>query len=85
MIAVYVDDIVLAGKSERKLSEVKNALAARFDVKDLGKLHYFVGVKVVQDQENVRIWIGQPAYTDNVLVWRMQSLSVHQLILEQSS
>ena len=42
----------------------KNALAARFDVKDLGKLHYFVGVKVVQDQENVRIRIGQPVYTE---------------------
>ena len=26
-----------------------------------------MGVKVVQDQENVRIWIGQPVYTENVL------------------
>ena len=49
VIAVYVDDIVLAGKSDRKLSEVKKALASKFDVKDLGKLHYFLGVKVVQD------------------------------------
>ena len=44
VIAIYVDDIVLAGRSDRKLSEVKNALAARFDVKDLGSLHYFLGV-----------------------------------------
>jgi hypothetical protein len=41
VIAVYVDDIVLAGKSDRKLSEVKKALASKFGVKDLGKLHYF--------------------------------------------
>ena len=39
VIAVYVDDIVLAGKSNRKMSEVKNALASRFDVKDMGRLH----------------------------------------------
>lgn len=54
MIAVYVDDIhvVLVGWSDRKLSEVKNALASRFDVKYLGQLHYFLGVKAIQNQES---------------------------------
>ena len=67
VIAVYVDDIVLAGKSNRKMSEVKNALASKFDVKDMGKLHYFLGVKVIQDQEGEKIWIGQPAYAESIL------------------
>ena len=31
VIVVYVNDIVLTGKSDRKMSEVKNALASRFD------------------------------------------------------
>ena len=43
----YVDDIVLAGKSDRKMSE----LASRFDVKDMGELHHFFGVKILQDWE----------------------------------
>ena len=43
VIAVYVD-IVLAGKNDRKLSKVKKALASKFDVKYLDKLHYFLGV-----------------------------------------
>ncbi len=30
-------------------------------LKDLGKLHYFLGMSVVQDFENESIWIGQPA------------------------
>ena len=67
VIAVYVDDIVLAGKSGRKMSEVKSLLASRFDVKDMGALHYFVGVKIVQDHATGSIWIGQPAYTENIL------------------
>ena len=67
VIAVYVDDIVLAGKSDRRLSEVKKALASKFDVKDLGKLHYFLGVKVVQDQGSKKVWIGQPAYVESIL------------------
>ena len=41
LIGVYVDDIILAGKSERKMREVKEALGEKFDIKDLGKLHYF--------------------------------------------
>ena len=43
-IAVYVDDIILAGKSIERMNEVKSALSAQFDVKDLGDLHYFLGV-----------------------------------------
>ena len=48
-IAVYVDDIILAGKSDKKIKAVKEMLASRFEVKDMGLLHYFVGVKIVQD------------------------------------
>ena len=57
---MYVDDIVLAGKSDQRLAEVKQALANQFQVKDMGELHYFLGVKVVQDKESSDVWIGQP-------------------------
>lgn len=65
-IGVYVDDIVLAGKTERKLAEVKTTLSRKFDIKDLGELNYFLGMKVEQ-RENNSVWIGQPAYTRNLL------------------
>ena len=65
-IAVYVDDIILAGESIERMNEVKSALSAQFDVKDLGDLHYFLGVKVKHDHEG-SIWIGQPTYTTNIL------------------
>ena len=38
LIGVYVDDIVLAGESSEKISEVKKALSEKFDVKNLGEL-----------------------------------------------
>ena len=46
-IAVYVDDIVLAGKSNKRMAEVKEILAKQFQIKDMGELHYFLGVKIV--------------------------------------
>ena len=67
VIAVYVDDIVLAGKSDRQMSEVKSALSSKFDVKDMGELHYFLGMKVFQHQKAGKVWIGQPAYAKNIL------------------
>ena len=50
VVGVYVDDIVVACKSEAKLKEFKQGLCRKFDVKDLGKLHHFLGLKVVQDE-----------------------------------
>ena len=67
MIGIYVDDILFAGKNERKINEIKTALSAKFDVKDLGELRYFLGVNVVQNHENGTTWIGQPVYTESVL------------------
>lgn len=67
IIAVYVDDILIAGKTDERIAEVKRKLADRFDVKDMGKLHYFLGVKVVQDHKNCSIWMGQPLYTKSLI------------------
>ena len=61
IVGVYVDDIIIAGKSEKLVEDFKRALGERFDVKDLGRLHYFLGMKVVQDDSSRDVWIGQPA------------------------
>ena len=66
-IGVYVDDIVLAGRDEARIQEVKQILARKFDIKDLGRLTYFLGMSVVQDQGALITWIGQPAYTKKLL------------------
>ena len=57
VLAVYVDDILMAGKSAKKMTQVKGALARRFQVKDLGELHYFLGVSVKQSSESGHTWI----------------------------
>ena len=49
VIAVYVDDIVIAAKTDKRIAEVKAAIANRFEVKDMGELHYFLLVKIVQN------------------------------------
>ena len=67
LLAVYVDDVLLAAKSEQRVSDVKQAISNRFAVKDMGELKYFLGVAVDQETNPDCIWIGQPAYTQRVL------------------
>ncbi|KAE8719380.1 hypothetical protein F3Y22_tig00109971pilonHSYRG00141 [Hibiscus syriacus] len=45
-ILVYVDDIVLTGNSNEKIEEVVKFLGREFALKDLGDLHYFLGIEV---------------------------------------
>ena len=61
-IAMYVDDIILAGRSDKRMKEVKDAIAEKFTVKDLDELHQFLGVKMIQDKESNSIWIGEETY-----------------------
>ena len=67
LIAVYVDDILLAGKDDERMAAVKQAFSQEFQVKDMGELHHFLGMKVVQDQETGNVWIGQKSYLENIL------------------
>lgn len=67
LIAVYVDDILLAGKTNERMSKVKKDLSKQFQVKDMGELHHFLGVKVVQDHTTGNVWIGQQTYTETTL------------------
>ena len=53
LIAVYVDDIILAGRSDKRMKDVKDASAEKFMVKDLGELHHFLGAKVIQNREAI--------------------------------
>ena len=39
----------------------------RFEVKVTGLLHYFLGLKIVQNQAKGSVWIGQPTYTVTLL------------------
>jgi hypothetical protein len=67
IIAVYVDDLLLAGTNEKQMNEIKRNLAKQFRTKDMGELHYFLGVNVIHDRNAGTIWIGQPTYAENLL------------------
>ena len=45
-IALYVDDLLIAGENEDDIAEIKRLLAAEFDMKDLGIAKKFLGMQI---------------------------------------
>ena len=66
VVAIYVDDILIATETSESMKKMKNLLSKRFEVRDLGQLESFLGVKV-NITPNGPISIGQPGYTKKIL------------------
>jgi len=62
---VYVDDMIVAGDDEHEKQILKEKLAAQFEMKDLGKLKYFLGIEVAYSKKG--IFISQQKYVIDLL------------------
>jgi Reverse transcriptase (RNA-dependent DNA polymerase) len=51
IVLVYVDDIIITGNNEKEIKNVKDYLKNKFDIKDLGKLKYFLGIKIAYSKK----------------------------------
>ena len=64
IILLYVDDLLLTSV-EGRIEECKKQLAAEFEMKDLGLMHYYLGLKVWQEHNEV--YLGQGKYVIELL------------------
>ncbi|KAK3028164.1 hypothetical protein RJ639_038688 [Escallonia herrerae] len=65
ILIVYVDDIILTRDDYEEMNRLKTILTKEFEIKDLGKLRYFLGMEVAHS--NKRISISQRKYTLDLL------------------
>jgi Reverse transcriptase (RNA-dependent DNA polymerase) len=66
IILVYVDDIIITENNEKKIKNVKNYLKNEFDIKDLGKLKYFLGIEIAYSKEK-SLFLSQRKYVIELL------------------
>jgi histone deacetylase 1/2 len=64
-LLVYVDDIVVIGSSSHAIDRLVVGLWSEFRVKDLGPLHYFLGLEV--DHRAQGLSITRRKYVVNLL------------------
>ena len=65
IIFIYVDDLVFTGSDEGMFAVFKASMKREFDMTDLGKMKFFLGVEVVQNDEG--IYLSQRKYALEVL------------------
>jgi hypothetical protein len=51
ILVLYVDDIILIFSDSKLLNHVKTSLKKKFEMTDLGFLHYFLSLQVLQTNE----------------------------------
>ena len=67
IVSVYVDDILIATNRSEWMDHVKESLRFLFEMKDLGRIHYCLGVEFHQDEISKHIRLGQHKYAETVL------------------
>ena len=65
-LIIYVDDIVITRSDQDSIQKLKQHLFSHFQTKDLGKLKYFLDIKVAQS--NSEVVISQRKYNLDILV-----------------
>ncbi|KAG9453120.1 hypothetical protein H6P81_006024 [Aristolochia fimbriata] len=64
-VLIYVDDIIIIGSSTKDIAYLLANLQREFSIKDLGALHYFLGIEVTSLQSGLHL--AQTKYTTDIL------------------
>ncbi|GJT55828.1 retrovirus-related pol polyprotein from transposon TNT 1-94 [Tanacetum coccineum] len=52
-LLVYVDDILIAGNDRSLITHLKANLDVKFSIKDLGPLHYYLGIEFLRNKDGL--------------------------------
>ena len=67
IIALHVDDLMILAENILEMQRLKDSLKVQFTMKDMGELHYYVGVCIVQDKEREQVYLHQGQYIEKML------------------
>jgi CHAT domain-containing protein len=70
---VYIDDIMLTRSNSELLHWLITLLSSEFKFRDLGTMHYFLGIEV--KTTSIGILLSQQKYTTYIIWWASMSSS----------
>ena len=54
-MCLYVDELIHTGNDDTLLSSIKHSMMKEFDMMDLGRMRYFLGLEVLQRADGIFI------------------------------
>ena len=55
-VTIYVNDLIIGGDHLDEVEHNKGLLKPKFEMKDLGKLHFFLGIEIIRTKTG--IWLS---------------------------
>ncbi|KAG8640637.1 hypothetical protein MANES_13G070650v8 [Manihot esculenta] len=65
IVCLYVDDLIFTGNDSGMFEKFKKSMMAEFEMSDLEKMHYFLGLEVVQSK--MEFFVCQKKYVGEIL------------------
>nr|KYP74877.1 Retrovirus-related Pol polyprotein from transposon TNT 1-94 [Cajanus cajan] len=65
IVSLYVDDLIYTGNDGSMCNDFRNIMMSKFDMTDLGKMRYFLGIEILQNAHG--IFMCQRKYAYEVL------------------
>jgi hypothetical protein len=67
IIAIYVDDLLLVTKSVETMKKLKASIGKKIKAKDLGQVNFILGLKVIRNRRERKLWINQENNAKGIL------------------
>ena len=67
ILLLYVDDMLIVGHDKNKINRLNKDLGSKFAMKDLGPAQQILGMQIMRDRKNKRLWLSQEKYIKKVL------------------
>ena len=65
IVSLYVDDLIFTGSDKKMIEDFKRDMMKKYEMSDLGFLHYFLGIEIYQNEEGV--FICQKKYAKTLI------------------
>ncbi|KAL1198052.1 Retrovirus-related Pol polyprotein from transposon TNT 1-94 [Cardamine amara subsp. amara] len=66
-LILYVDDMLIAAKKMCDAQKLKDLLSAEFEMKDLGAANKILGMEILRDRTQKKLFLSQKGYIQKVL------------------
>ena len=67
ILAVDVDNITITGNSQRPMQRFKDKLSSHYGIKNMGNLHWLLGIRIGRDHKNWMISFSQATYMQKIV------------------
>lgn len=56
ILKVYIDEIIVIGNDSKEMEEIKLMMYKEYEVKELGTLKYFLGMKIARCKKGISVF-----------------------------